>query len=370
MNNTQELQALEVIELDTSDEIKEGSIAAMRSRSTLESDSAGAQPAPRYVTRGESLPDNQCAQKVIIDWLNCTFAAPALNVHEFLEILGHFLGCFLSGRDTGRGLHGFTNSVKLHAYVSGDLIDIGNLAFGGEFQRGKWFLQLTGKGCGIVKDWRTFQAWLEELEASISRVDIAADFLDGEYSLDDAVNLYQLGKFNGNGRPPKTSTAGDWLEKREGRTLYVGRPGNGKLLCVYEKGKQLGDLESNWVRFELRLGNRDRKIPTDILTSPEKYFAGAYPALQELIKHVEAQAIRTFQTEGNKTLGNLMHHLKRCYGKALHQAMQLKDIDITELVEEVRIVGIPRRLDPASVVAGLNWRTVSAEIRRYEKWHL
>lgn len=42
-----------------------------------------------------------------------------------------------------------------------------------------------------------------------------------------------------------------------GRTFYVGRRENGKLLRVYEKGKQLGAENSPWVRIELELHNKD-----------------------------------------------------------------------------------------------------------------
>ena len=48
---------------------------------------------------------------------------------------------------------------------------------------------------------------------------------------------------------------------------------------VYEKGKQLGDTSSPWVRWELELHNRDRIIPWDVLLEPGKYLAAAYPCM-------------------------------------------------------------------------------------------
>lgn len=346
---------------------KNKNASAKQRRLTEEGGAVGAARSTRSVTRVESTEAGRAAERVLIDWLNVTFPAPAFEISKLIECLAVFLGCYVSGIDTGRGLHGFKECVRLWAYVAGDMVEIGNLAYGGTSQRGRWFLQLTGKGCGLVKDWRTFETWLEELDAGISRVDIAADFMQGQYSVDDAVQMYKEGGFTSSGRPPKTRLAGDWIDNREGRTLYIGKAGNGKMLRCYEKGKELGDLESDWVRFEVQLGNRDRVIPLEVLTQPERYFAGAYPALQQLLEHVEGESIRTCQTEGKKTLANLLYHLKRCYGKALHVAATAEQIDLTELVEEVRMVGIPRRLDPASVVAGLNWRTVSAELRRYDK---
>ena len=58
--------------------------------------------------------------------------------------------------------------------------------------------------------------------------------------------------------------------------------GNGKMLRIYEKGKQLGDSESPWVRVEAELRNKSRVIPWDALTRPGSYLAGAYPCLAYL----------------------------------------------------------------------------------------
>jgi DNA relaxase NicK len=52
----------------------------------------------------------------------------------------------------------------------------------------------------------------------------------------------------------------------------VGKRKNGKLLRVYEKGKQLGDESSPWVRWELELHNRDRVIPWEVLLEPVQDF--------------------------------------------------------------------------------------------------
>jgi phage replication initiation protein len=320
----------------------------------------GAVPAPRAVTRGES---TKQAQRVKVDWLNCTFEPGGMTISGLVGFLGNVTGLPVVGNENRAGLFGFEHRVDLRAYVGAVMADIGCIAYGGESQRGRWLLQLTGKGCGLVKDWESLQELLEGLGATITRVDLAADFLDGEHTVDDAVVMHRNGEFNLSGRPPSTSVAGDWLECMRGRTLYVGKTGNGKQLCVYEKGKQLGDLDSSWVRFELRLGNRDRVIPFDTLTQGDKFFAGAYPALAALLQEA-GEAIPTTQTEAATTLGHLLYHMKRCFGKALHQAQACTSVNNTDLVEEIRIVGIPRRVKPSGVVAGLSWGELQSQIRR------
>jgi len=318
-----------------------------------------AAPLPRAVTRGES---PTSAQAVKVDWLNATFPAPELSVEGFIAFLGKLLGRHCSGHE-GRGLFGFSTGVKLFAYLAGTMVHIGSLAMGGESQRGRWMFQLTGKGCGLVTDWESLHELLESLGAKVTRVDLACDFLEGEYTVDDAVRMHGEGGFTSAGRPPSTEVAGDWLDRLRGRTLYIGKGTNGKMLRVYEKGIQLGDFNSPWVRYEVQLGARDREIPLDVLLKPTQYFAGCYPCLAGLVAEAAAK-IPTRQTEARTTLSHLLTHLKRSYGKLLHVLGKSEDFDSTELVEEVRVIGVPRRLNPSGVVAGVAWADVQALFSR------
>ncbi len=314
---------------------------------------------PRAVTRGESQTASEVAK---VDWLNCTFDRPELTPAGFVSFIGRMMGRPVSGHD-GRGMLGFQTSVKLYAYVAGSMVECGMLAYGGDSQRGRWLFQLTGKGCGLVNDWPALADFLEGLGARITRLDLAVDFLNGEHTVDDAVEMHAAGGFTLRGRPPSTHVAGDWLERLHGRTLYIGKATNGKTLRAYEKGKQLGDLESPWVRFEVQLGNRDREIPFEALTSPTAFFAGCYPALSDLVD-VAAEAIDTTTTEGETTLAHLLYHAKRCYGKLLHTLLKATGVSHSDLIEEVRVIGIPRRVDPAGVDAGLTWAEVGSLARK------
>lgn len=201
------------------------------------------------------------------------------------------------------GLFGFTERHRITAHLAdGARVEVGAIAMDGESQKGRWLLQLTGRGCGLVSDWASLQELLEGLNAELSRSDLAVDFLNGEYTVDDAVDLYEQGEFINRGRNPELDVQGAWnLEGNKGRTVYIGKLKNGKSLCVYEKGKQLKDFDSNWTRFEVRLGNRDRKIPLDILTNPDKYFVGAYPALAGLLDSAAAE-MPTIHTETKRHL--------------------------------------------------------------------
>ena len=324
-------------------------------------------PSTRSVTRVESSTQtsNQEIRSAKIDWLNVTFDHPPMTLHGLLAFLSDCMVGPLTAKLDG-GLFGFTERWRVSLRMQdGTLIEVGAVAMGGESQKGRWLLQLTGKGCGLVTDWYSLQELLEGFAATISRVDLAVDFLNGEHTVDDAVELYEAGAFINRGRNPEFDVQGSWNEGGEkGRTVYIGKLKNGKCLCVYEKGKQMNDVNSNWNRFEVRLGNRDRVIPLDVLTDPDRFFVGSYPALRNMLESASAE-IPTIHTEAKTSIAHLLHHMSRCYGKAMHQTLELTACSTAELVEEMRVVGIPRRVEPASASAGLAWPELQAQIRSY-----
>ncbi len=50
----------------------------------------------------------------------------------------------------------------------------------------------------------------------------------------------------------RMSTVGDWIQAKQGRTLYLGGKTSRVQVRVYEKGKQLG-VDPNWVRLEVQV---------------------------------------------------------------------------------------------------------------------
>lgn len=327
-----------------------------------------AKRSPRAVTRGESSPDAQVAK---VDWVNFTFHIgsldnpedkPRLTIQDLIERLSNVLGRPVTGVDEGKGLRGYRHSVTLMAHVGSLKQPMGFIAWGGEAQRGSCLVTIPGGGCSLIEDWQAFKHLIQSLEGKITRLDLAVDFLNGEYTVDDAVEFYQAGRFTSSGRAPCTSQAGDWLNTKE-RTLYIGKAKNGKVCRVYEKGHQLGNLDSDWTRYEVQFGSRDRVIPLDALTNRDAYFAGAYPVLGDLMDKA-GQRIQTQRTEGEITLAHLIKHMRSAYGKALHVAMETEGFEINSLVDEVRVIGMPRRVKASSVEAGATWSGVCDLIKK------
>lgn len=148
--------------------------------------------------------------------------------------------------------------------------------------RGRWCFHLTGAGCACVLDWSRLVADAPAYFSKITRVDSALDDLRGDHSVSFARRIYDEGAFNLSGRPPtfeyiQTSHA-------QGDTFYVGKRDSGKRLRVYEKGREIAgkglEVSSDslsWVRWELELRAKDRRIPFDVLLYPAAYLKGAYP---------------------------------------------------------------------------------------------
>lgn len=287
----------------------------------------------------------------IIDWLSFTWEGWSdCRVDQMVRTwLREWLQEPLAGEE-GNGLYGFEHSVTFYSFDK-DLeeVPIAILAWGGVRQHGRCYLSINGTGCSLVKDWPCVQRILESIKARLTRVDVAVDDLFGELiRLDDMPSWYEEGRFNAGGRRPTYKVEGDWFTNiGAGRTFYVGRRQNGKYCRVYEKGKQLGNRESTWTRFEVELHNVDRVIPHDILTRPSEYFSGCYPVCEALVA-VGAERIETLRKEHEISLERLRSYCRIAYGKLIYvlrfQAAQQDDESELKLIDELCVQGLPRRL--------------------------
>lgn len=118
---------------------------------------------------------------------------------------------------------------------------------------------------------------IDQREGDLTRCDLALDFFDGlPGGLDSIVEDYKSGACDSGGKRLKSNCVGDWLNGRE-RSLYFGSKEAGKQTNCYEKGHQLFGAESGsqWLRIELRYGNKLRVLGSDMLRRPADFFAGA-----------------------------------------------------------------------------------------------
>lgn len=328
--------------------------------------SAAEAATPRLVIRGERYPDTPCpGEKVEIlaigkgrsklvftplpkddgeplaaltDYLNTTFpfAPTRENIVDLVRSFRLMLGeAFGSLEPRKGGLHGYKTSF--------DVGETGALfAFGG--QRDTALVSLPGSACAQIADWPACRHLFDEcLKGRITRWDGAVDVFGGFPSVDDAVASYKAGQFNAGGNKPSCSQQGNWIEPDgSGRTFYVGRRGNGKLLRVYEKGKQMGDPQSPWVRWELELHNRDRVIPWDVILEPGKFVAGSYPCMAWVDKVQER--IRTLKRGTRISYEHLSRYASLAYGPLINIMLAVEGSP-EKVVERLKRPGVPSRLD-------------------------
>ena len=300
------------------------------------------QMTPRAVTRGETTLPPSPRTSVLVDWVSVVFPGSAVGPQgEFLKTIRRlFDGTVTEFRSRPGGLHGYRASAVSD---QGGVI----LAWGGN--NDTVFLQLPGDACARVDDWQGFRAFVEAHAGHLTRCDLAFDDLEGMHTVDEAVQRYIEGAFvsrKGGARSGDTkvscSQAGNWVTPDgSGRTFYVGKARNGKMLRVYEKGKQLGDKSSPWVRWEAQLTNRDRELPLEMLVNPAPYFRGAYPALE----FVEGDACRicTRRAQERISVEKLSRHAREAYGPLLDVLVR-SGATAVEVVERIRRDGLPRRL--------------------------
>jgi len=290
--------------------------------------------------------------KAVIDWLNFTFDNSKVNSDLSIGVrvrnwLQHWTGAPVAGRQ-GKGMHGFETSIKFYIINLNEEIPIAICAWGGTNQRGRVYVSLNGTGCARLtsEKWKQAQQLLTILEARITRVDVAVDALNGEFTVDEAAAWYAQGGFNCGGRNPVYRVEGDWLEAQgTGRSFYVGKRINGKYTRIYEKGKQLGDKMSDWTRFEVELHNVDRDIPHDVCTEPTKYFAGCFPCCLPLVEF-GAERIATNKAEFDISLARLVQCAKDSYGKLINVLrFNCPDDGFQRLIDELSVEGVPRRLE-------------------------
>lgn len=303
----------------------------------------GAEPrSPRTVIRGESETGsvrlNGKVFGAFTDYLNVTFRLPrdwsdpeADFFDRFSKVAGSGLGVM---QELRRGLHGYLYS---YAFEHGGV----RYAFGG--QGNTAFLSLPGEGCALVSRWDQLTELLrDQFGARITRWDGAVDDLEGVHTVNEAVSLYLAGTFNCGGRKPSCEQKGNWIEPDgSGRTFYVGKRRNGKLLRVYEKGKQLGQRDSPWTRWEVELHNTDRVIPWDVLKDPARFVAGAYPALSWVTEI--GDRIPTLRRTDSISYKHIVYFARLAYGR-LVGTMLKREGSADAVVGKLSRPGVPERL--------------------------
>lgn len=256
--------------------------------------------------------------------------------------LDELLGFTVDLSRIGKGRNFYDYSAPLAAPPGVRLSEsLGFVAWGGN--GGGFCVHITGAGCAYVRreTWVRVGRWIAGHGGRVTNIHLAHDDYAGAHGVDWAVANLEAGAFGSGGRPPSSSVAGDWFGGQRGRTLYIGNRKSGKMLRVYEKGRQLGDYGSEWVRWEVELRSHQRVIPLDVFEKPGQYLAGAYPPCSFVAD--EAIQIETIRKNESISLDVICSYAKKSYGRLVGWLAQTMDaVEIVNLL--ARDDAPPRRL--------------------------
>lgn len=294
-----------------------------------------------------------------IDWITFTFrketiellkgicVTPAEYVTAASSIVAEIFGFGVSEKMLGKGRYFYDSYYRLGI----EKAEYGTLHFGG--QRDTVLIEISGKGCMAAKlGWekRLYTFLSQAIRPSITRLDTARDFFNGEYSPELARNDHDNGFFMVKNMTPKSECRGTaWrCEDYTGKTFYVGSKNSSKFTRIYEKGKEQGDKNSIWTRFEVQWRKcKGQAIPLDILLKPGEYLAGAYPLLNERLFNSPVSRIETIEIIAQTTFEQKLEHGKNQVGKLVRF---LKDMGWSaEQIEESLIAEegkYPKGLNP------------------------
>jgi DNA relaxase NicK len=251
-------------------------------------------------------------------------------------------------RERGQGMFGYSRSWDL--YFNGQ--SIGVAASGAK--NGGCYVSLTGKGCSLI-DFEMLHAEIKGFpNIRITRSDFAFDDYEGRFSVATARKMYINRSFSSGGRYPEYQyfeggCLDDRGKKRRGKlkntlgsTFNVGKRENGKMIRIYEKGKQLGDKLSKWVRWEVELRSSNREIPLWVMLKPADYFAAAYPAtafISEYQIDVQPTVVMTKKRTVVMTYERALDSLHRVGGALINVMRESKGLSDSEIINQ--LIGSP-----------------------------
>ena len=175
------------------------------------------------------------------------------------------------GVPRGKGVNHYRES---HYLFTPDGSNVGFVAHGGN--NDTVFVNITGEGMRFVNSYRTppqLYFWIDEYfqASSLSRVDIAFDDFDGNFTAQHCEDAYWDEAFKTSGKHPKLDPRDpkDRHGNSLGRTTYVGSRQSSTFWRTYDKAAEQG-VEGVWWRNEAEL----KKCPVEILMDIDGIFAG------------------------------------------------------------------------------------------------
>lgn len=283
------------------------------------------------------------------DYLTIVFPKTFSEVHHesILSACNHFLSYIRLSAIT------FATPRNFYSYTY-DILDnwgrvVGFLAWGGN--GGTICISLSGVACSRLSrvDFYIISEWLQAFDGSISRLDLAFDF-DGLFHVEHTKAEYGLydypSVFHPNSSAPSRSLRliND-LGSNKGCTLYIGSRESSTFTRLYEKGKQLGNPTSTWLRLETEFRGSNCYVPINALVNPDYYFAAVsyrHAALLDIVLSSESPRIHSRKRALTDSSAHILEHIRQSYGQYINVLRGLHSD--SELLDLIQRDGIPARL--------------------------
>lgn len=311
-----------------------------------------------------------------IDWLTVSFKEdsiflldryPYFDRDEIVKAYSlHFFEIFGFGIDEKMRTKGKYFYEEFYRLGSENAV-YGHFHIGGK-QKDTVLLDLTATGCqAALPDWekRLYDFLHKVRRPNITRIDTTKDFFNGEYMPEQAYQDYKNGLFKVGNNNPKCEKKGTAWENEDftGKTLTLGTGNSSKMLNVYEKGRQLKQKDSLWVRFEVRHRDlNDNHLPLDMLIDAGAYLFGSYPLLNEEFFKGEVKRTESTVKKLETTLDSRRHYARQQVGKLV---LFMRDVGwsaediVADLIQDCEPNVYPKGLDLAEYNCEENTNTIN-----------
>lgn len=315
---------------------------------------------PLFFPQCEILAENVVKnQRVLIDWLGFSTTQSLDAVFLSLQVL--FLDLeMVSGHSVMRG-YSEGKFLKIGS------VQIGTIGYGAK--HGRISVSLTGSACKkFITDEHFYMVYevLKLLDARISRIDLALDFYQAEFTFDAVFNAYKNQRFkkeNSPFNPVYSIVSGcDKHGNNAGRTLYVGRRDGEVMARIYEKGLEVfakmseeyrelsterednffkqnkfTTIADDWLRVEIEFKRKEKTRPIilEIILCRDDFYAGSFPYCADLLGSATGRGRGSLKTTKQITHDKLILAHRASYGNHVHSLRDIgfSDTEIVDLLD-------------------------------------
>ena len=226
--------------------------------------------------------------QVLIDWL--TFSVKSMS--DPAEVITNYLGMDPAVfQDPGRGLLGYQRVLRFS-----DICVCYEPRENDYFKDMGVCVSLSGNGCQAFETMSKlsdkgssfdvlFQLLASEVDANISRIDIACDDREGYLCMDDIVRKVQANEVNS--RMSKRSVVVSYSgTQRNGSTVYIGAESSDFRVHIYDKALEQG-TEDHWIRVELVMRGKNSNAFVEQVINSESVGKLAAQVINDKISFID-----------------------------------------------------------------------------------